>query len=913
MLASFSTGDTVRDAGDGTFSGLSESLGQMRVDYDTGAVYALNPATAPPFGSIKAHPAAALSRSPFSADYSVTQSNRGAVWTALLRPVPAPGATVLSYRALGRWYELRDQGDGILRGDEGAGVGSINFATGSLNATLGALPDENTSVIINWGISEGYFPITNLSPAVADDGGAVPEIKFTLPVGGVEPGSFAFKKSIGDPSAWAIDDGNGNIVGTTPAVGGALVSGSIIYATGEVVVRSPEIPAPGSIGQATWDGGISEEETFNAIKSGSTVSLSLAGAPIAPGTLSLKYDREIVTAAGPRGSTRRLRDDGSGALEDFDGNPVTGSSVNYSTGLVTFNPDYSAPATAYEYGSTSQQMPSRTPIGPRIGPVSVSVSSPLSVTLAPRPVTFIDGTAVIVSYRKASTSPAGNTFNVPFSQLRIDLTRGSILPLLPGSVSFELSDNPENVFVERNGSLYRNLNSQTNAGTLAGTLDLDTGIATITDWYGSFSYSAKILGGLVRGGQIDLPVTSGRAPGSPLRPASFSLRALRAEDGQEIFGTADVNGNIQTAEMHGYVDVNSSVYTVAFGSYVLDSSLTPLEKSEPWYDPANVDGDGYIWWPKPAIPGSVRINCVVQVSTPLDPDIIGINPVRLPLDGRGQVVRPADTLVLLESLPETLPGGLAAGQVIPLPRGNLDSVSLYDQAGLGIPDAFYEVDRVAGEITMATPLDLSGYTQPLVAIHRAGEPLLVTDVEIGGRVTLAQQLSRNYDKDISTASTALVVGNVAARYESLFEQNTWMTEWTDNVVGGPPTSGAQYNELLYPVLVTNHGAITQRWALIFTSSSGGNVVGEELGVIGTFDLINPVAPINPATVGSPIGTTPYFQVSPDGFGAGWATGNVIRFNTIAAGAPIWLSRTVRPGASSVIDDRARLQLRWNKD
>ncbi len=911
VRAVFSNSETVRDAGDGTFAGLPEAMGQMRIDYDTGSIYALNPSTAPSRATVQAHPAAAISKSPFSSEFPVTQSNRGAVWTALLRPLPAPGATVLSFRALGRWYELRDQGDGILRGDAGTGVGSINFATGTLSATLGYLPDEGTSVLVNWGIAQEYRAITGLTPAVAPDGGTVPEFQFTLPVGGIEPGSFAFRFNSADVEPHVQDDGSG---GLEPTVYGTAygVSGTINYSTGEVVLKSLHVPAMGTIGRATWEGGATEDETFNATRSGSTVTLALASAPLAPRTLSLMYQQEIVTQERSIGYVHRLRDDGNGALEDLLGNPVPGSSVNYTTGLVTFNPDFSIEAPQYNYGTVDQQLPGREAGGS--SPYEViqrAMRIATGIDIVPISISFMDGTAIIARYRRSATAPNANTHHVTFSTLRLDLTAGSILPLVPGSVSFFANAN--DWYVERGGSLYRNVDPLTNAGALAGSLDLSSGVATITNWGGGFIYSPRVTGGLVSTGQLHIPLASGRMPGSPVRPGSFSLRALRASDGQEIVGSANVNGNIDTADMHGRIDVNSGVWTVAFGRYLLNSALTEGDKLEPWYDASLIDSDGYVWRPAPVLPGSIRYNGVIQVSTPLDPSIIGLNPVRLPLDGRGQIVRPADTLVLLESLPFTMPVGLAAGQVVELPRGGLDSVSVYDQAGLGVPDTFFVIDRSAGEIQMATPLNLSGYQQPLVAIHRVGEPLLVTDVGINGRVAVAQPLSRGYDADITTASTALVIGNVAARYENLFEQNTWLSQFSDDVIDGPPISGAQYNELLYPVLVTNHGAITQRWALVFLDAASGNIVGEEMGIIGTFDLVNPVAPLNPATIGTELGSAPYFQLSPSGFGTGWATGNVVRFNTYAAGAPIWLARTVRPGASGILDDRARLQLRWNKD
>ena len=113
--------------------------------------------------------------------------------------------------------------------------------------------------------------------------------------------------------------------------------------------------------------------------------------------------------------------------------------------------------------------------------------------------------------------------------------------------------------------------------------------------------------------------------------------------------------------------------------------------------------------------------------------------------------------------------------------------------------------------------------------------------------------------------------------------------------------------MTYPIQVLNRDVITQRWALIFTSSTNFNIVSEELGIIGTGSISTGASVNNPAT------GQPYFVVSASGFGSGWSTGNVIRFNTVAAGGPVWVGRTVRSGPASEIDDRIRLQARWDKD
>ena len=105
----------------------------------------------------------------------------------------------------------------------------------------------------------------------------------------------------------------------------------------------------------------------------------------------------------------------------------------------------------------------------------------------------------------------------------------------------------------------------------------------------------------------------------------------------------------------------------------------------------------------------------------------------------------------------------------------------------------------------------------------------------------------------------------------------------------------------YPITTTNAGAITERWALIFTNTSQFNIVGEEYGVVGTGTISANASPVNGAT------GAPFFTIDKDAFGTGWAAGNAVRFNTIGAGYPIDLVRTVLPGPSGS-SDKFKLRL-----
>lgn len=82
----------------------------------------------------------------------VTQNSQSTNWTGVLIPIPAPGSLSLSYMSQGKFYELKDDGSGQLKGAHSSfGSGMINYETGSFLLTTGALPDVDTPILAHWG------------------------------------------------------------------------------------------------------------------------------------------------------------------------------------------------------------------------------------------------------------------------------------------------------------------------------------------------------------------------------------------------------------------------------------------------------------------------------------------------------------------------------------------------------------------------------------------------------------------------------------------------------------------------------------------------------------------------------------------------------------------------------------------
>jgi len=193
--------------------------------------------------------------------------------------------------------------------------------------------------------------------------------------------------------------------------------------------------------------------------------------------------------------------------------------------------------------------------------------------------------------------------------------------------------------------------------------------------------------------------------------------------------------------------------------------------------------------------------------------------------------------------------------------------------------------------------------------HRIEDMAVVREAQISGEITFTRALTHDYpltNPPTSFVSSALVAGDLKSRVSVLFDQSTWNgTTWLD-VLSGTAATGT-FNDVLAPIVVTNMGAVSERWALVFTNTTSYNVVGEHVGVIATGSVNADCAPINPAT------SVPYFTVPALGWGLGWSTGNILRFNTVGAMAPVWVVRTIQQGPNTGTEHSFTLLSRGDVD
>lgn len=123
------------------------------VDYANGEIRAFySGGSASRSTTLTFQPGAVVNQQTKQASLEVNQQTRSLTWVFQTQPKAAEATLTVEYRAQGSWYLIRDDGGGELSGD---GTGTVDYATGTVNFTLAALPDAGTEIIIAWGEKQG--------------------------------------------------------------------------------------------------------------------------------------------------------------------------------------------------------------------------------------------------------------------------------------------------------------------------------------------------------------------------------------------------------------------------------------------------------------------------------------------------------------------------------------------------------------------------------------------------------------------------------------------------------------------------------------------------------------------------------------------------------------------------------------
>ena len=511
---------------------------------------------------------------------------------------------------------------------------------------------------------------------------------------------------------------------------------------------------------------------------------------------------------------------------------------------------------------------------------------------------------VQVKYRDTSGSNSA-THTVTANKLKLDLSSGFDEQILTGSARFKVG---ADTYLDRTGLLYRNVNPANNSGIQSGVIQYGTGIVEIDSWTPNTDNTITLESLTTTTDLLPVNKISFRTPIMPIRPQSLTVVVGTIEFGQLTL-TADENGVIETSRAHGQVNWGNGFVTIYFytKTKITEANRAEIEAND-WYDPLleydDLDGR-YINVPVWVDASSVRYNAVAYTYIPLDSEILGLSATRLPIDGRVPIFRVGGIGIVSSSKSQELPDAIA-GTTYDLNDQRISWVELEDANGTKVAFDLYTVDYDYGRVTLGGDFVLGNLVAPLTVKYRYQDMGLIRDVQINGQLTFTKPLTHNYDAVDTIVGSALVIGDMQARYTRKFVQQAWNSVWNDESTGS--AISANYNDSLYPLQVTNKGAIQERWAIVFTGADTFYCVGEYTGRLALNGSTSvDYAPINPVT------GVPYFTIKKEGWGAGWANGNVLRFNTIAANFPVWVIRTVKQSEPAVLSDQFQIMLRGDID
>ncbi len=568
-------------------------------------------------------------------------------------------------------------------------------------------------------------------------------------------------------------------------------------------------------------------------------------------TYSRIAERASTTTSSNVGVFKQAADDGLGKLPSTQ----TGGSINYATGAIHFMP--TDVWTAKTWSSTSST-DSATPSGAGSGSESGSWGERNFTD------NWSSGSLIRALYQRADAIPVAASTTLAPQPIRLNLTPYSADAILPGSVTFVFAGA---TYTDNTGLLYAN-------GVPAGNINYTTGECDLTWWPAGVPATFDLLGLLTIQGEWTAIDATFRAGAAPIKPEALQVTVPTAE-GTFLIGTADATGAITGAGLRGQVDYEHGTAWVEFGDMGDDPEYTGLPPIP------------QVWLPTPVPAGLARYNAVAFSYLPLDADVLGIDPVRLPSDGRVPIYRPGDVVMVMHSA-ETAPATVANGGTIDCGRTRLAWVRVIDATGASAPSG-YTLDRATGIVTFT---DVSGMTMPVTVRHTVGDLRQITDAQISGHLTLARPLSHPYPAEDAIVASCLIHGDRRARVSAVWDQATWNGTWADTLVGSE--SLAALDVIAHPIEVTNEGAETERWLLRWTSTTNVELIGERRGLVYSGPFTADIAPINPRTRNTDgTGGAPYLHIPLAANGGGWSAGNVVRINTVGALADIWIARSIQ--------------------
>ncbi len=878
-------------------------------------------------GSVTYIPACAPTEIANTGAILIDINNRGFVYVFSCNPLPKKGTVKVDYLANGKWYTMWDKGNGSISGaDQSIGSGSVNALTGSISLTLGAMPDVGSMILIFWAKDAPYYNLSGETLPLRYD--------FTTTNTGIARNSFYC--SWNNEAAAVKDDGDGNLtVGVWSVdhwVKSATIVGTIHYASGKIsfgVHSTQVVPAAAGDFHVVYMYGDKHTESFNPgreIADGSLI-MNLSFLPVTPGTFTIEWhtnqeeyepDQRLTQIRRSIDPTWKFQDNTLGGFKNETGGGGTNwfsSTINYTTGVVHIMPDrigtFPTPTFIWRDSGLVNQ---------NGRPLQEYVFDSLHYV----PAASIWPTDGIITVEYCSTS--GSTtddYYIPIPR-KFYIQEHSHIEIIPGSLDITAVVGGTTYYMMDIGSgkLFRDVVGTTGIGTECGTIDYLNRVVTITDNnILNRDIVVKSCAGTVAVDPVSMMVF--RAPAAPIIAGSLYVSGTLGT-GTVLHGTSNFDGEIEGVGVLGTVDYATGICQVSFGAWVTDEwSELPIQDQPSWYIGSVIDGAN-VWKPYSVRASTVVINCVATSYLPLDAELLGLDPVRLPMDGRVPIFRDGYIILVHHTLKENLPNPVVLGNTYNLSRQNVNLIELYDSTGLYYPEIDqqinYTVDLVLGRVTIAPTASVAGYTQPFYAIHRIEDMCLASDVQVTGHIATTNPLTHDYPANDTLVSSVLPSADLQARAYNELVQSAWTGVWSDDVIGAIPL--ANYDFVNFPITVSNRGATKERWLIRFTSATDGGifeVVGEHLGVLVTGVYANGTSPVSDGNnsgwlggqliIRNRIRPEDYFSIAQAGFGVGWASGNCIRFNTDAANYPYWFVRTTLQAPPTEPFDSYEFQIR----
>jgi hypothetical protein len=514
---------------------------------------------------------------------------------------------------------------------------------------------------------------------------------------------------------------------------------------------------------------------------------------------------------------------------------------------------------------------------------------------------ILAASTVSVEYVPVGAASDPLTEAKPAARVALALAADTSLPAVPGSVVFgwmghDYRDNGQ-------GLIFR-VGTGGAADVESGVMDYATCTALLDDWVVGANPGTITLKRLwLRRQRWTTGIIHGRTSSAPIRPGGMTLTAT-AMGGGAVTATVDEDGEISGDDAWGAMDFASGAYQVMFGRFVNDASLTDEVKAEWWYDEDEVGAvePDQIWRPLAIDPTSLRYNAVTFVYLPIEAELMGVTPERLPPDGRMPYVRPG----MFAVIGLTITGSAftpTVGMTYDVGHELLSSIDVIDADGVaGQVDTGYTQDLDAGTLLIT---DITGWPAQVIVRGRAEVYRRVASASIDGRITLTTPVGRAFP--IGTVfSTALRYGNRQAYLERIFDQFTWNgLTWLDFVSGDPAAFAFDETQ----IEVNNLGTITQRWALRFRSDGVTfDCYGEFLGLIGSGTVNADFAPLN-----AQADNAPYMVVRETGWSGGQVAGNTLFIHTAGAEMSFAVVRSTSPGSAAGTDYHALFEIRGGQD